>query len=110
MAKAYRKQRVTRFEYKSVITCDFCKSEIREVYGNDDEVTIEAKIGNVWPEGDHRNVAELDCCAKCFVEKVQPCIETHLGVKFREHDAEEYGPGIFDRTLLLVEDLGEVKA
>ncbi len=92
MAQIYQPRRVTRIEYRSKVTCDFCGLEIKSNYGSNDEVTIEAKVGNVWPEGDNRDVAELDCCAKCFLEKVRPCIEQHLGVKFREHDADEFGP------------------
>lgn len=105
--KTYRKLRVTRIEYEAKIVCDFCHKEIKSSYGDNDEVTIEAKVGNVWPESDHRKVAELDCCIECFAEKVRPCVEKNLGVQFREHPAEEYGP--HDRTKPVIEDLGEVK-
>jgi hypothetical protein len=108
MAKVYRKRKVTRHEYKEKITCDFCKQEIKGAGSyNRDEVTIEAKFGNVFPEGDHRTVAELDCCTECFAEKVRPCIEEHLGVQFREHDADEFFASDFAGPIA-VEELGEV--
>lgn len=94
MARQYQKQRVTRIEYKCTTTCDICKQPIvgsNDPY-RDDEVTIEAKIGNIYPEGDMRTCAELDCCADCFADKVRPLLERELGVKFRERDADDFGP------------------
>lgn len=94
MAQHYQKQRVTRIEYKCTTMCDICKQPIvgsSDPY-RDEEVTIEAKIGNIFPEGDHRECVELDCCANCFTDKVRPLLERELGVKFRERDADDFGP------------------
>lgn len=93
MARQYQKQRVTRIEYKCTTLCDICKEPIvnNDPY-REDEVTIEAKIGRIYPDGDSRDCFELDCCVDCFIDKVRPLLERELGVKFRERDAEDYGP------------------
>lgn len=91
--KTYQRQRVTAIRFKSTLTCDICKEEIKSQFGyENDEVTIEAKLGSVYPEGDQREVASLDCCAKCFENKVRPLIEEQLGLQFRIHDADDFGP------------------
>lgn len=93
MARQYQKQRVTRIEYKCTTLCDICKAPLVSNYSyREDEVTIEAKIGSVYPEGDNRDCVELDCCVDCFTGKVRPLLERELGVKFRERDAEDFGP------------------
>ena len=90
--RTYQKQRVTRVQYACTTMCDVCKKPFNGsgIY-REDEVTIEAKIGNIFPEGDSRSVTELDCCADCFRGKVQPLLERELGVKFRERDADDFG-------------------
>lgn len=91
--KTYQRQRETTIRYKATLTCDICKEEIKSQFGyENDEVTIEAKIGSVYPEGDHREVATLDCCVKCFENKVRPIVEEQLGVRFRIYDADDQGP------------------
>lgn len=91
--RTYQKKRVTRIEYTCTTFCDVCKKPIdsSDIY-REDEVTIEAKIGNIFPEGDNRNVTELDCCLDCFRDKVKPLLERELGAKFHERDADDFGP------------------
>lgn len=73
----------------SATTCDLCGGNAEASWAYDaDEVTIEAKLGNVYPEGDQRRVHEIDVCAKCFVKKVKPAIEA-LGCKFREREIDD---------------------
>lgn len=76
------------FDYRTL--CDYCGLDLsaRGDWYRRDEVTIEARLGEVYDEGDHRTVYEIDCCAACFIAKVKPAVEA-LGVKFREHGADE---------------------
>lgn len=66
--------------------CDVCGKEMKHNY---DEVEIEARIGDNFPECDCRDGYALDVCAECFLEKVKPCLEESLGVEFQEFDSEE---------------------
>jgi hypothetical protein len=103
--RTYQKQRVTRIQHACTTYCDVCKTPIDgSDYYREDEVTIAAKIGNIYPEMDSRTVTELDCCADCFRDKVQPLLERELGVKFRKRDAEDFGPRSKDVS---TENLGE---
>jgi len=80
------KKQETRTVSERTITCDLCKCLLQKahlVYDCHNEVTLEAVLGAYYPDGeDDRDVATLDCCGKCFTEKVRPCLETHLGVRF----------------------------
>ena len=93
MSHLYQKQRVIRIEYKRTTFCDICKQPItnHDPY-QENEVAIEAKIGKVFPESDHRACIELDCCTDCFTNKVQPILERELGARFRLRDADDFGP------------------
>ena len=75
--------------------CDGCQCDLRygpsdrKYSGNANEVEISAKVGDYWPSGDCRQVYELDCCIKCFMEKVMPALE-NVGFKFRERSNDEF--------------------
>ena len=73
------------------VSCDGCGIRVdkQPVY-RDDEVTIEARIGDVYPEGDQRTVYELDLCGQCFLEKALPALRA-AGLVPREHGAYEDG-------------------
>jgi len=89
------KKQETRTVSERTITCDLCKCLLQKahlVYDCHNEVTLEAVLGELanYPEAeDDRDVATLDCCGRCFVEKVRPCIETHLGVRFRDSNKSD---------------------
>lgn len=88
--RTIEKKQETRTVTEKTITCDLCQCLLQKAYMTYDchnEVTLEAVLGELanYPEAeDDRDVATLDCCGRCFVEKVRPCIETHLGVRFRD--------------------------
>lgn len=70
-------------------TCDACGKDVESTGAYDmTEVTVEAKIGDVYPERDHRTVYEVDLCGPCFTTKVIPAL-TMLGIKVRERDADD---------------------
>ncbi len=71
--------------------CDFCKEEIKSEYGyRDDEVEIQGKFGDVFPDGDHRETLYLDCCPSCFTRKVKPALEA-LGATWHRETDRSYG-------------------
>ena len=86
-----RKVTETTTRVKRTHHCEFCgenlENESRGWHGN--EASVEARVGDQYPEVDTRRCYELDVCSACFLAKVKPAIEA-LGVKFRERDAEDY--------------------
>ena len=88
------KKQETRTVSERTITCDLCKCLLQKahmVYDCHNEVTIEAVLGRLYSSEaeDDRDVATLDCCGKCFTEKVRPCLEKHLGVRFRDSNKSD---------------------
>lgn len=70
--------------------CDICKQEIKPEDSYDrNDIRINAKVGPIYPEGDQRDGYIIDCCAKCFLEKLKPLIENAFGVKFRKVYVED---------------------
>lgn len=71
--------------------CDGCGESLEK--GNRgydvDEVTIQHKHGERYPESDDTQTTWVDVCGSCFTTKVQPALET-LGFKFRERDTEKW--------------------
>lgn len=71
--------------------CDLCRRNVESVssssYDNT-EITIEARIGSIYPEGDTREGYRLDCCEECFISKVKPAVEG-LGIKWHEFASED---------------------
>jgi len=88
----YKKKEPAHIEERIVSTktlCDGCgkPSDIGGAY-EINEVTIEARLGDVYPEGDQRTVYDLDVCATCFKTKVIPALAA-IGLRFRERDADD---------------------
>lgn len=79
----YRKM-VTRRSAETVrTTCDICGGPVVERCNEAvDQVEISHRHGDCWGDDDVTEITELDCCGKCFVEKVKPAIEA-VGGKFR---------------------------
>lgn len=69
--------------------CDVCKDEIRTAVLERADVQIQANIGDSYPEADLSTQYKLDCCAKCFLEKLKPLLEEQLGVTFQETESSE---------------------
>jgi hypothetical protein len=75
-------------------TCDICGKRTNKLQGwesrhEQNEITIAAAIGDVFPEGDFRGGYRMDCCKKCWLEKVLPALQS-LGTvqEFRNEDGE----------------------
>lgn len=56
-------------EITEFITCDLCKEKIENSVYKIDEVIIERKTGESWPEGGHGEEMKIDICGKCFDTK-----------------------------------------
>ena len=93
--RTIEKKQETRTFVEETITCDLCKRLLESAYtryDRDNQVTIEAVLGDLlyYPDcEDDRDVATLDCCGSCFTTKVRPCLETHLGVRFRDSNKSD---------------------
>jgi hypothetical protein len=87
------------YETTARTACDFCGDEESGRGFDRSEVTIEAKIGEIYPEVDTRQVQAFDCCPKCWESKVVPALVS-LGGRVYEHAAEESRVSImpFDPT------------
>lgn len=79
----------TKTVWDHAVRCDLCKEEIRCKGFERGDVEIRANIGSCYPECDMSMQYKLDCCAKCFLEKVKPLLEEHLGVDFQETESDE---------------------
>lgn len=73
----------------SRILCDGCGRPTDADDGDytRNEVEIEARIGDVYPEGDQRDIYEVDLCGPCFVSKVVPALAA-VGITVRKRDIE----------------------
>lgn len=70
-------------------TCDFCGQEIDCRRGWDStRVTIEALVGDMYPECDARTAEEFDCCAGCWTAKVVPALVA-IGGRLYKRNADE---------------------
>lgn len=76
------------YEAEAREVCDFCGVEIRQRAFERDEVTIEAKIGNIYPEGDFSKTELFDCCVKCWVNKVIPALQA-IGGRVYSYESDE---------------------
>jgi hypothetical protein len=109
----YQRREPTRVEEKLIdagMTCDICGAATDDdhwdwkdprkkhhytdpnIDGNYCKVTVEAEIGDVYPEGDLRDTYSIDICPGCFLDKVKPAIEA-LGGKFAIYDTEDHYKG-----------------
>jgi hypothetical protein len=57
-------------------------------------------VGESYPEGDNSTTTEVDCCVKCFLEKVKPTLEEKFGVKFRERDSDDFKSNAYESELI----------
>lgn len=80
-----RKETSTVWDYGT--RCDICKKEIRIRHFERADINIQANIGESYPDCDMSVQYRLDCCAKCFLEKVKPLLEERLGVTFQETES-----------------------
>jgi hypothetical protein len=80
--------------------CDLCGKKTDSAPYERNEVTIEARVGDVYPEveGDVREVSIADFCGPCFRERVKPALVA-IGVRFREFRAGNPEPKIVDGTV-----------
>jgi hypothetical protein len=88
---------VAEYEQELYTMCDLCGKKTNGAPYERNEVTIEARIGDVYPEdeGDVREEAIADFCATCFRDRVQPALNV-IGVRFREFSAGDIEPKIID--------------
>ena len=87
--KAIKPARVDAVAVTSRTICDFCGAVTRgdDWPGcNDSEVTIEAKLGDNWPEEDCRDLETVDACPKCWTNKIVPVLQAIMmpGAKVRQ--------------------------
>jgi hypothetical protein len=71
--------------------CDGCGGDVdcinmAEAYQRS-EVTIEARIGDVFPEGSSRILYETDLCERCWHKKALPALR-NAGIAVRTRDEE----------------------
>lgn len=85
-----RFERVEKGVELTRVACDLCGKDVGGGRGfyDQSEVEIQGAIGDVFPEGDHRERVWIDCCPACFQEKVMPAIEA-LGVRFQREPMEK---------------------
>ncbi len=88
MKKIKTKKEFINKTFVDEIICDLCKNKIENENYDNDEVIVEARIGQVYPEGDFRDLYIIDVCSGCFLDKLQPLIERKFKTKFREIDNE----------------------
>lgn len=80
--------RIEECTVESRAVCDGCGGPLDGEYSYDrTEVEIRATIGDLFPEADCRKVEEIDCCARCWTEKVAPAIQ-RLGFPVYHYDAD----------------------
>jgi hypothetical protein len=85
-----KRRTITQKTTDATELCELCGGECPGGSGggwDHTTVTIEARIGSIYPETDFRDVYETEVCADCFVLKVVPALEA-LGCKVRKRDAE----------------------
>lgn len=84
-------EHVVEHEVTTRTTCDACGRELASEGGifTRNEVTIEAQIGDVFPEGDSRVIYETDICGACFTDKVLPALAA-IGIAARMRDADNH--------------------
>lgn len=82
------RKRVQREDWSQTrVACDRCGQDVR---GRDDsEVEIQAKHGDFYPEGDSREVQEIDCCFACWKDAALPALIA-AGFKVQTRDAEDF--------------------
>lgn len=69
--------------------CDICDQEIEEYGCQQNDIKIQARIGDNYPECDTREFYRLDCCAKCF-HKVMSVLNKELGATFTQGHSDQF--------------------
>lgn len=64
--------------------CDSCgrNTDHADRMYHDEEVTVSAFIGDVYPEGSHQMAYDVDVCGECFLGAVVPALAA-IGIKVR---------------------------
>lgn len=58
-------------------TCDLCSKPIKDPPGyEDDEIEIKHRHGSNYPDGGWGKELKVDCCRKCWDEKVLPALNS----------------------------------
>ena len=70
--------------------CDVCDERCDRERGGwtVNDVTLRARLGEMFPEGDLRDYYDIEVCPHCFLDKVKPAIEA-LGCTFRVCGADD---------------------
>lgn len=89
----YKRKELAHVETRTTtsrIICDGCgeRTDTHHTYEGDD-ITIEARVGTVYPETDCRTLYEADVCSQCFVDKVIPALAA-VGISVRDRDSDSY--------------------
>jgi hypothetical protein len=79
------------YEAETRRTCDLCGVTLAKRSFDATAVTICAKIGNIYPEGDFRTTEEADACPGCWAKKIRPALEA-LGLQIRKFETEDGYP------------------
>ena len=58
-------------------TCDMCNSKIESSGYEVNEITIENRIGTLYPEGSWGETTSIDLCSECFNNKLIPWFKKH---------------------------------
>ena len=69
-------QPATTKEVQDFISCDLCKDKIITNTFKADNVDIQCKTGDVYPEGGMGSTIEVDMCCSCFRKKLIPWLES----------------------------------
>lgn len=80
--------------------CDICKEKDIDDFVSFDRsvVNINAKIGEIYPEGDMREGYIISCCDDCFLDKVKPLLEKAFNIEFRKVIMDDLHYENFDRS------------
>lgn len=89
-----RKEIQTTRHVVTMCKCDRCGKPVKHADNSDwsqNEVILQATLGEVYPEGDFRKVTRTDSCPECWLVAKEAL--QSAGFVFREHDADEEDPG-----------------
>lgn len=68
--------------YKTI--CDICGKKIKNYGYQHSDVTIEGEYGDYYPEFISISRYSIDCCWKCFKNKIIPILKKELKVEFNK--------------------------
>lgn len=67
--------------------CDLCRKPIVRDAFDETTITVDAKVGSVFPEGDRRAGCVADLCEECWEGRALPTLR-ELGVRFHCYDTD----------------------